>query len=156
MQTINTGISDANRKTIADGLIKLLADTYVLYFKTHRFHWNVQGPLFMVMHTLFEKQYEALFLAVDTIAERVRALGHFPPMTIGEHLKLSVIKEESNYLKAEEMVKQLLNDHETMVRHARELLPIVEECEDAVTADLLTERMEHHEQTAWMLRSHLE
>lgn len=153
---INTGINEADRKEIAHGLSRLLADTYTLYLKTHNFHWNVTGPMFQTLHLMFETQYTELALAVDLIAERIRALGIFAPGTYREFAELSSIKEESKRPSATEMIQLLVEGQEAVVRTARSLFPAVERAQDEPTADLLTQRMQLHEKTAWMLRSLLE
>lgn len=153
---IEIGLSEAQREEIANGLSKLLADTYTLYLKTHNFHWNVTGPMFQTLHLLFEQQYNELALAVDVIAERIRALGHKAPGSYAVYSKLTSIQEETGHPSAEEMIRQLVKGQETVARTARELLPACNKCDDAPTADLLTQRMEIHEKNAWMLRSLLE
>lgn len=153
---INIGLSETQRKQIADGLNKLLADSYTLYLKTHNFHWNVTGPMFQTLHLLFETQYNELFLAVDLIAERIRALGHYAEASYSQFSKATCVKEETGHPGAEDMIRQLIEGQEQVVRTARELLAKCEEAHDAPTADLLTQRMEVHEKNAWMLRSLLE
>ena len=150
---IDIGISKKDRKNIADGLSKLLADTYTLYLKTHNFHWNVEGPMFNTLHLMFETQYNELALAVDAIAERIRALGHPAPGSYAAYAKLSSIKEETGVPKAEEMIRQLVDGQEAVARTARAVFPAAEKAGDEPTADLLTQRMQIHEKTAWMLRS---
>lgn len=150
---IDIGINEKDRKEIAAGLSRLLADTYTLYLKTHNFHWNVTGPMFETLHLMFERQYTELAAAVDLIAERIRALGLPAPGTYGEFARLSSIKEEAGVPNAESMIKQLLEGQEAVVRTARSIFPSVERVSDEPTADLLTERMQVHEKTAWMLRS---
>ncbi len=156
MQTIDIGIQETDRKAIAEGLSRLLADTYTLYLKTHNFHWNVTGPMFQTLHLMFETQYNELALAVDLIAERIRALGYPAPGTYAEYSKLSSIKEEPGVPKAEDMIRLLVQGQEAVVRTARSIFPTVEKANDEPTADLLTQRMQIHEKTAWMLRSLLE
>jgi starvation-inducible DNA-binding protein len=156
MGKIDIGIKDEDRKTIADGLSRLLADTYTLYLKTHNFHWNVTGPMFQTLHLMFETQYNELALAVDQIAERIRALGYPAPGTYTEYSKLSSIKETPGVPKAEDMIRLLVEGQEAVVRTARSIFPSVDEVNDEPTADLLTQRMQVHEKTAWMLRSLLE
>ena len=156
MQPIDIGIKEPERKAIADGLARLLADTYTLYLKTHNFHWNVTGPMFQTLHLMFETQYNELWLAIDLIAERIRALGYPAPGTYAEYAKLSSIKESAGVPKAEEMIAQLLEGQEAVVRTARSVFPVVDKANDAPTADLLTQRMQIHEKSAWMLRSLLE
>ncbi len=156
MMKINIGINDADRKKIADGLSKLLADTYTLYLKTHNFHWNVTGPMFNTLHLMFEGQYVELAEAVDTLAERIRALGFFAPGSYREFAKLSSIEEAQGVPNAEEMIRQLTQDHEAIARRTREEAPIAESANDESTADLLTQRLQIHEKTAWMLRALLQ
>lgn len=153
---IDIGISKKDRKAIAEGLSRLLADTYTLYLKTHNFHWNVTGRMFNTLHLMFEEQYNALALAVDEIAERIRALGFPAPGSYSQYAKLSSVKEETGVPSAEEMIAQLVKDQEAVVRTARELLPLAEKAGDEPTVDLLTQRMQIHEKTAWMLRSLLQ
>jgi starvation-inducible DNA-binding protein len=150
---IDIGISKKDRKAIADGLSKLLADTYTLYLKTHNFHWNVEGPMFNTLHLMFETQYNELALAVDAIAERIRALGHPAPGSYAAYAKLSSIKEETGVPRAEEMIRQLVDGQEAVARTARAVFPSAEKASDEPTADLLTQRLQIHEKTAWMLRS---
>lgn len=150
---INIGIDEKDRQEIAEGLSKLLADTYTLYLKTHNFHWNVTGPMFQTLHLMFEQQYNELALAVDLIAERIRALGVPAPGTYTAFAKLSSIKEEEGVPSAEEMIKKLVEGQEAVVRTARSIFPMVDKANDEPTADLLTQRMQVHEKTAWMLRS---
>jgi len=150
---IDIGIGQKDRKKIADGLSHLLADTYTLYLKTHNFHWNVEGPMFNTLHLMFETQYTELALAVDSIAERIRALGFPAPGTYSAYVKLSSIKEEEGVPDWKEMVKQLVEGSEAVVRTARKVFPAVEAVGDEPTADLLTQRMQLHEKNAWMLRS---
>ena len=154
--SINIGIDDANRAKIAEGLSRMLADTYTLYLKTHNFHWNVTGPMFQTLHLMFETQYTELALAVDLIAERIRSLGYPAPGTYSEYVKLSSIPETPGVPKAKEMIRLLVEGQEAVVRTARSIFPILEEVNDEPTADLLTQRMQVHEKTAWMLRSLLE
>jgi starvation-inducible DNA-binding protein len=155
VQHVNIGISDKDRKKIVDGLSHLLADTYTLYLKTHNFHWNVTGPMFNTLHLMFETQYTELALAVDLIAERIRALGEPAPGTYKEFAKLSSIPEADGVPAAEEMIRQLVEGQEAVVRTARAIFPTTEAASDEPTADLLTQRMQTHEKTAWMLRSML-
>jgi len=150
---INLGIEEKDRQEISQGLSKLLADTYTLYLKTHNFHWNVTGPMFQTLHLMFETQYNELALAVDQIAERIRALGFFAPGSYREFAKLSSIKEEENVPDAREMIRLLVEGQETVIRTARSVFPAVDRVNDEPTADLLTQRMQVHEKTAWMLRS---
>lgn len=153
---ISIGIKDEDRHKIADGLSKLLADTYTLYLKTHNFHWNVKGPMFQTLHLMFETQYNELALAVDLVAERIRALGYPAPATYAEFSKLTSIKEPQGVPPAREMIVQLVEGQEAVIRTARSIMPIAEDVHDEVTVSLLTDRMEIHEKTAWMLRSLLE
>jgi starvation-inducible DNA-binding protein len=152
---VNIGIEEKDRKDIADGLCRLLADTYTLYLKTHYFHWNVTGPLFNSLHLMFEQQYTELALAVDSIAERIRTLGYTAPGSYSEYAELSSIEETRNVPKAEEMVELLVEGNEAVVRTARSVFPIAEKANDESTADVLTHRMSLHEKNAWMLRSML-
>lgn len=153
---IDLGIEPAQRKAIAEGLAKVLADTYTLYLKTHNFHWNVTGPMFQTLHLMFEQQYNELALAVDLVAERIRALGHPAPGSYAEFSKLSSIGEASGVPRAEDMIRQLVDGQESLVRTARNVFATAEKASDQVTIDLLTQRMQVHEKTAWMLRSLLE
>lgn len=152
---IDIGIPEAQRQAIADGLSRLLADTYTLYLKTHNYHWNVEGPMFNTLHLMFETQYDELALAVDLIAERIRALGCRAPGSYREFSTLARVEDASGTPSATEMIAQLMRDQETVVRTAREIFPLVDEAHDEPTADLLTQRMQTHEKTAWMLRSML-
>lgn len=153
---IDVGIQDNDRKKIAAGLSRFLADTYTLYLKTHNFHWNVTGPMFQTLHLMFETHYNELWLATDLIAERIRSLGAPAPATYAEFSKLSSIKEEPGPVKAEQMIRLLVEGHQAVIRTAREVFPVAEKAQDQVTLDLLTQRMQIHEKTAWMLRSLLE
>ncbi|MCL6436720.1 MAG: DNA starvation/stationary phase protection protein [Leptolyngbyaceae cyanobacterium HOT.MB2.61] len=153
---INIGIDEKARGDIAEGLSRLLADTYTLYLKTHNFHWNVTGPMFQTLHLMFEEQYNELAMAVDQIAERIRALGFPAPGTYSEFTRLSSIAEAEGVPKAEDMIRQLVEGQEAVVRTARSIFPVVESANDEPTADLLTQRMQVHEKAAWMLRSLLE
>ena len=153
---INIGIPEGKRLRIAEGLSNLLADTYTLYLKTHNYHWNVTGPLFQTLHLMFETQYTQLALAVDTIAERIRALGAYAPGSYSQFGKLSAIKEETEVPKALIMVENLMQDNEQAASTARSIFPIAEKGEDEATKDLLTQRIQEHEKTAWMLRSLLD
>ena len=150
---INIGIGEQDRAAIAEGLSRLLADTYTLYLKTHNFHWNVTGPMFNTLHLRFEGQYTELAVAVDDIAERIRALGFPAPGTYAAYARLSSIKEEEGVPEAEEMIRQLVQGQEAVVRTARSIFPLLDKVSDEPTADLLTQRMQVHEKTAWMLRS---
>lgn len=153
---INIGMSDAERKQIAEGLSRLLADSYTLYLKTHNFHWNVTGPMFNTLHLMFETQYTELAAAVDEIAERIRALGVPAPGTYKDYSRLSSIKETDGVPSAEEMIALLVQGQEAVTRTAREVFEAAEKASDQPTADLLTQRMQVHEKTAWMLRTLLE
>ena len=153
---IEIGISADDRRKIAEALSRLLADTYTLYLKTHNFHWNVTGPMFNTLHLMFEQQYNELALAVDLIAERIRALGHPAPGSYREFARLSRVPEAEGTPSAEEMIRQLVEAQQTVVRTAREAFELADEVSDQPTADLLTQRMQTHEKTAWMLRSLLE
>ncbi len=154
--TIDIGISEADRTEIAAGLSRLLADSYTLYLQTHNFHWNVTGPMFQTLHVMFETHYTELALAVDGIAERIRSLGMAAPGTYGDFVRLSSIKEVAGVPKAKEMIQLLVLGHEAVVRTARSIFPVVEKAADEASADLLTQRIQLHEKTAWMLRSLLE
>ncbi len=153
---MDIGIKEEDRKKIAEGLSRLLADTYTLYLKTHNFHWNVTGPMFNTLHLMFEQQYNELALAVDLVAERIRALGFPAPGSYREFAKLTSIKESEGSLSAEEMIRQLVQGQEAVVRTARGIFPQVDKVNDEPSADLLTQRMQVHEKNAWMLRSLLE
>ncbi|RYY74946.1 MAG: DNA starvation/stationary phase protection protein [Gammaproteobacteria bacterium] len=153
---INIGINEQDRQEIAQGLSRLLADTYTLYLKTHNFHWNVTGPMFQTLHLMFETQYTELALAVDIIAERIRSLGVYAPGTYKQFAAISSIKEEDGIPKAQDMIRLLVEGQEAVVRTARSLYASVEKANDEATADLLTQRIQLHEKTAWMLRSLLE
>jgi starvation-inducible DNA-binding protein len=150
---INIGIDKEQREKIAEGLSRLLADSYTLYLKTHNFHWNVTGPMFSTLHLLFETHYTELALAVDQIAERIRALGVNAPGSYKQFAELTTITEETGTPGAEEMIKQLIVGQETVARTARSIFPLVDDANDEPTADLLTQRMQVHEKNAWMLRS---
>lgn len=153
---ISIGLKDEDRQKIAEGLSKLLADSYTLYLKTHNFHWNVKGPMFQTLHLMFETQYTELSTAVDLIAERIRALGYPAPGTYQQFAKLTSIKEPDGVPTAKEMISQLVEGQEAVVRTARSVFPLVDTAHDEVTSGLLADRMEVHEKTAWMLRSLLE
>jgi len=153
--SIDIGIAATDRKTIAKGLSRLLADTYTLYLKTHNYHWNVTGPLFNMLHLMFEQQYTEQAAAVDEIAERIRALGVPAPGSYAQFAKLTSIKEETGVPAAKEMIKRLVAGQEAVVRTARGIFAAVEKARDEPTADLLTRRMQVHEKNAWMLRSML-
>lgn len=153
--SIDIGISAASRAEIAEGLSRLLADSYTLYLKTHNYHWNVTGPLFSTLHTMFETQYTELATAVDQIAERIRALGHAAPGSYAAFAGLTSIEEARGEPTAEEMIRELVTGQETVVKTAREVFPVADAAHDEPTADLLTQRMQLHEKNAWMLRSML-
>jgi starvation-inducible DNA-binding protein len=156
MTQIDIGIETIQRAEIADGLSHVLADTYTLYLKTHNFHWNVTGPQFQTLHLLFEAQYNELALAVDLVAERIRALGHRAPGSYQQFAALSAIPDEDGASKADDMIRRLLSDHETVARTARDVFKVADGASDQPTCELLTQRMQLHEKTAWMLRSLLE
>lgn len=153
---MDTGISTQDRQNIAQQLSCLLASTYTLYLKTHNFHWNVTGPMFQTLHLMFEQHYSELALAVDMIAERIRALGHYAPGSYTDYARLTTIPEAEGVPNAEAMIQQLVADHETLCRTARTILPLAEHAIDEPTTDLLTQRLQVHEKTAWMLRSLLQ
>ena len=153
---IEIGISKEQRKAIADGLSRLLADEYTLYLKTHNFHWNVTGPMFNTLHLMFETHYNESALAVDLVAERIRALGYPAPGTYKQYAALSSIEETAGVPEAMEMVRLLVKGHEACAKTARSIFPAADKAGDEPTADLLTQRMQVHEKTAWMLRSLLE
>ena len=151
--TIDIGIGEADRGEITEGLSRLLADSYTLYLKTHNYHWNVTGPMFQTLHLMFETQYNELALAVDLIAERIRSLGAPAPATYREFAALSSVGEDDDRPDATEMIRRLVKGQEAVARTARSVFPAVEKAHDEPTADLLTQRMQVHEKTAWMLRS---
>ncbi|MGH8595198.1 MAG: Dps family protein [Gammaproteobacteria bacterium] len=153
---MDIGISARDREKIANGLAHLLADSYSLYLKTHGFHWNVTGPMFNTLHLMFMDQYTELWNALDLIAERIRALGHPAPASYAQFVKLSTIADEPGTPTAEDMIRQLLEGQEAIARTARKVFPTVEKAGDEPTADLLTQRLQVHEKTAWMLRSLLD
>jgi starvation-inducible DNA-binding protein len=153
---INIGISEEHREQIADKLSRLLADSYMVYLKTHNYHWNVTGELFHSLHEQFEEQYTELAEAIDEIAERIRALGYRAPGTFKEFNELTSINEDTKQPEALEMVRQLAQDNETILRTAREALDPCQKAGDEATIDLITERLTVHSKTSWMLRSHLE
>jgi starvation-inducible DNA-binding protein len=150
---MDTGISAKDRAAIAAGLSRLLADTYILYLKTHNFHWNVEGPMFQTLHQMFMDQYTEAWNAIDPIAERIRALGHYAPGSYKQYVKLASVKEADGVPKAAQMVRQLIEGQETVARTARSVLPIADRANDQPTLDLLTQRLDIHEKNAWMLRS---
>jgi starvation-inducible DNA-binding protein len=150
---MNLGMNNEKNKQTAFGVSTILADTYTLYLKSQNFHWNVTGPRFHQLHQMFEEHYTEMAHAIDEIAERIRALGHRAPGTFDEFKKLTSLEEEHREISAEEMLGQLINDHETLARKSREVIQIAEKHHDDATADLLTSRMKTHEKFAWMLRS---
>ena len=150
---IDIGITKRDRESIAKNLAKLLADTYSLYLKTHGFHWNVTGPMFNTLHLMFETQYNELWLAADTLAERMRALDVYAPASYTQFGKLTAITEETGVPDWKTMVHQLVDGHEIATRTAREVFKVADKADDQPTADLATQRMQQHEKTAWMLRS---
>ena len=154
-QVIDIGINERDRKQIAEGLSRLLADTYALYLKSHNYHWNVTGPMFQTLHVMFETQYTELAEAVDLIAERIRALGFPAPATFRAFTELTSIAEDEGVPTAEEMIQNLVEGQELVVRTARSVFPVAQKASDEPTADLLTQRMQTHEKSAWMLRSML-
>lgn len=150
---IDIGISEKDRKDVAHGLSKLLADTYTLYLKTHNFHWNVEGPMFQTLHVMFMGQYTEMWNALDLIAERIRSLGHYAPGTYGEFVKLTSIKETKSVPKATKMIEELIQGNEAVIKTARSVFQSAESAKDQTTMDVLTQRLDIHEKTAWMLRS---
>jgi starvation-inducible DNA-binding protein len=152
----NLGIAEKDRRKIVEGLSKLLADSYTLYLKTHNFHWNVTGPMFQTLHLMFQTQYTELWTNIDLIAERIRSLDAPAPGTYAQFSKLASIKETTGVPRAQDMIRILLDGHEQVTRTARAAFPAAEAASDQPTMDLLTQRMEVHEKTAWMLRSLLE
>lgn len=153
---IDIGIPEKKRKEIADGLSHLLADSYTLYLTTHNFHWNVTGPMFNTLHIMFMEQYTELWNSLDLIAERIRSLGLPAPGTYAEFSKLTSIDEPKGVPKAKDMIKMLVAGHEAVSKTARSIFPTAEDGSDEATLDLLTQRLQVHEKTAWMLRSLLE
>ena len=154
--SIDIGIAEDDREAIAAGLSRLLADSYTLYLKTHNYHWNVTGPMFQTLHLMFEQHYNELALAVDLIAERIRSLGAVAPGSYREFAALSSIAEDTDRPDALTMIRRLVQAHEAVARTARSLYPVVDGARDEPTADLLTQRLQVHEKTAWMLRSLLD
>ncbi|MFZ4402471.1 MAG: Dps family protein [Pseudobdellovibrionaceae bacterium] len=150
---IEIGIPEKDRKQTAEGLSRLLADSYILYLKTHNFHWNVEGPMFNTLHQMFMVQYTELWNALDLIAERIRSLGSYAPGSYKKYSQLSSIAEAEEGLNSKQMILQLLEGHEAVAKTARTIYPLAEAGQDEVTLDLLTQRLEVHEKTAWMLRS---
>ena len=153
---IHTGISEAGRTEVAHGLARVLADTYTLYLKTHKYHWNVVGPQFNSLHAMFETQYDELALAVDELAERIRALGEISPGSYREFSELTAIPEDTDHPNADGMVARLVDGHEQTARTIRDMFPAAETANDQASVDLLTRRLDVHEKTAWMLRSLLQ
>ena len=150
---MDTGISAKQRAAIAHGLSRLLADTYVLYLKTHSFHWNVEGPMFQTLHLMFMGQYTEAWNAIDPIAERIRSLGHYAPGSYRQYAKLATVKESDGVPKAGKMIAELIAGQEAVARTARSVLPLADDANDQPTLDLLTQRLDIHEKNAWMLRS---
>ncbi|MGJ9418007.1 Dps family protein [Massilia sp. CMS3.1] len=153
---MDTGINTEDRAKIVESLSTVLADAYMLYLKTHNFHWNVTGPMFSALHVMFEEQYTEQWTALDDIAERIRSLGHFAPATYKRYAELSSITEEANVLSAKDMIRQLVDGNEILTRTLRAGVKVADELDDFPTADMLTTRMDVHEKNAWMLRSFLE
>jgi starvation-inducible DNA-binding protein len=153
---IDLGLKPGGLQKVGDELVKVLADTYLLYLKTQNFHWNVTGPAFSELHLLFEKQYQDLAMAVDEIAERVRAIGLFAPASFTQFSALSEMEEETEVPSAEDMIETLTADNELVVRHMRHALAVADSMDDAETGDLLIRRMQIHGKNAWMLRSHVQ
>lgn len=154
---MDIGLQKKDRKVITDALMRVLADTFILYAKTHSFHWNVTGPNFYSLHTFFKGLYEDLIEGGDTIAERIRALGYWAPSSFSEFSALSAVKEETHHIyDAADMLRQLVLDNELMVRRLKEVFDVAESNNDGVTADMITQRMDVHSKASWMLRSHLE
>jgi starvation-inducible DNA-binding protein len=152
----NVGISDKHRAMIADSLCEVLAGTYALQLQTQHAHWNVQGPLFDSLHKLFQTQYEEMQLAVDELAERIRVMGEVAPGTFSEFLKLSPVKQKTNFKNAQDFVEFLMNGHETMIGACKKSVKVCEKAADEATADLLTERIASHGKVSWMLRATLQ
>ncbi len=152
---LDIGINRTDREAIAEGLARVLADTYALYLKTHGYHWNVTGPMFTTLHTLFEQQYNELWMAMDEVAERMRALGVYAPGSGSALAQLASIQEATSVPKAEDMIVELAQDHQRLAKTEREAFPAAEKVGDQPTMDLLTVRMQASEKAAWMLRSHL-
>lgn len=150
---IDIGINEKDRKEVANGLSKLLADTYTLYIKTHSFHWNVEGPMFQTLHVMFMTQYTEMWNALDVIAERIRSLGSYAPGTYAEISKLTSIKESKTIPKANKMIEEAVQGHEAIIKTIRLIFESAEKAKDQTTMDVLTQRLDIHEKTAWMLRS---
>ncbi len=156
MHHINIGIEENIRKKIVEVLRQLLADTFCLYFKTHSYHWNVTGPMFQTLHDMFMQQYTELWNVIDLIAERIRSLGEFAPHSYSNLTNITQLKEDTNVPKANDMIRNLIQDHEAIIQYIRNNFSIIEQGNDQATIDLLTERLDVHEKTSWMLRSLLE
>jgi starvation-inducible DNA-binding protein len=150
---IDIGIPEKDRARIAEGLSRVLADTFALYLKTHNFHWNVEGPMFNTLHQMFQEQYTELWNALDAVAERIRSLGHPAPGGFKAFGKLTSIEDTDDVPEAMAMVRELVKGHEAVARTVREVFPAAEKGNDQATVDLLTQRLQVHEKTAWMLRS---
>jgi starvation-inducible DNA-binding protein len=153
MKKAKLGFKSTSQKEVAHGLSTLLADSYMLYIKTHNFHWNVEGPMFNTLHLMFMDQYTELWNSLDLIAERIRALGEYAPGSYKQFAALTSIKESEKVPKATKMIEELLAGHEIVIQTARKLFPLAEDQHDEVSCDLLTQRLQVHEKTAWMLRS---
>lgn len=153
---IDIGIPEKSRREIAEGLSRLLADTFTLYLTTHNFHWNVTGPQFQTLHLMFETQYNELWTATDEIAERIRSLAEHAPGTYADFTELTSLTQPTGVPNANEMIRQLVHGHEMVAKTARDVFPAAEEGADEATLDMLVGRLQHHEKTAWMLRSMLE
>jgi starvation-inducible DNA-binding protein len=153
LPTIDIGIAEKDRAKVADGLARVLADTFSLYLKTHGYHWNVEGPMFNTLHLMFQEQYTELWNALDAIAERIRSLGHLAPGSYKAFAKLASIEDSDDVPEALAMVRELVKGHEAVARTVREVFPVAEKAGDEATVDLLTQRLHVHEKTAWMLRS---
>lgn len=151
----NIEMTDEAKKVCVDALSKILADTYVLYLKTHNYHWNVEGPKFRSLHEMFEEQYRDLWDSIDDIAERIRALGHYAPGTYAKFQALSTVKDNEDIPVADNMLKELIADNETVTRTIRSALPTVQEAGDEASAGLLTDRLTTHEKQLWMMKSML-
>ncbi|MFY7993011.1 MAG: Dps family protein [Bacteriovoracaceae bacterium] len=153
---MNNGLNEKTRKDVASGLSTILADTYTLNLKTLNFHWNLVSPRFSALHSMFETQYGEMTLAIDDLAERIRALGFFAPASLVEFKRLTSIKDEEGVPETNEMITQLLEGHEVISKKCREMCGHAQELHDEVSADMLIGRMKFHEKTAWMLRSSLQ
>jgi starvation-inducible DNA-binding protein len=155
MNRPNTALSAEDRERLADGLARVLADTYTLYLKTHNYHWNVEGPNFKALHDLFEEQYSDLAAAVDEIAERIRALGHYAPGSYTDFARIAAVQEDTGRPDATTMLRRLADDQDTVANTCRQVLQTAGQADDPATDDLLTGRVQTHEKNAWMLRAHL-